>query len=173
MKYKNKYNGLVYYSSQSLTYKVNNKLFSGIPTLQQLLEWGFEEVQDESKEKTLADYKAEKLAELDTYDSSDTINSFTIGGKEIWLDAQTRQQLKVSLDAYTAMNINTVTKWYDGIKYTFPLSNWYSMLVAVEIYASECLNVTEQHRKNIESLETIEDVLNYDYTTDYPNKLNF
>jgi hypothetical protein len=47
------------------------------------------------------------------------------------------------------------------------------MLVLLEIYASEALNTTERHKIAINALQTIEDVEAYDYTTGYPEKLQF
>ena len=47
------------------------------------------------------------------------------------------------------------------------------MLVAVEVYAGDALNVTESHKAAVEALESVEDVEAYDYTVGYPTKLVF
>lgn len=138
-------------------------------------EWGFEEyIEPElTEEQQLAKTKQEKIEEVEQYDSSDAVNSFSINGQDMWLDTATRQQLKTSLDAYKAAEAETVAKWFNGIKYEFPLSTWYQMLNALEIYASEALNTTEEHKSNILKLDTIEAVQNYDFTQGYPEKLAF
>lgn len=46
------------------------------------------------------------------------------------------------------------------------------MLNALEVYAAEALNTTESHKANVEALTTIQEVKNYDFTTNYPEKLN-
>lgn len=123
--------------------------------------------------KTLEQAKQEKIWEINDYDHSDAVNSFSVNGKDMWIDAQTRQQLRISLDACRDMGRETVTKWFDGIEYTYPIAQWYQMLAAVEVYASDALNVTESHKAAVNALETIEAVENYDYTTGYPTKLVF
>ena len=45
------------------------------------------------------------------------------------------------------------------------------MLNAVEVYASEALNTTESHKAAINSLDSIEDIEEYDFTIGYPNKI--
>lgn len=47
------------------------------------------------------------------------------------------------------------------------------MLVALEVYAGDALNVTESHKAAVNALETIEEVDNFDITTGYPDKLSF
>ena len=123
--------------------------------------------------KTLEQAKQEKIWEINDYDHSDAVNSFSVNGKDMWIDAQTRQQLRISLDACKDVGRETVTKWFDGIEYTYPITQWYQMLAAVEVYASDALNVTESHKAAVNALETTEAVESYDYTIDYPTKLVF
>lgn len=47
--------------------------------------------------------KSSKLAKIDAYDQSDAVNSFTLGGAPMWLDAPTRQQLRISIEAGVRM----------------------------------------------------------------------
>ena len=44
---------------------------------------------------------------------------------------------------------------------------------AVENYAGACQNVTTAHRHAVEALTTVKKVEAYDYTTGYPQKINF
>lgn len=164
-----------YTEGQSLTRKIDNGVFSGIPSEQQLTEWGFEEwIEPEpTPEELLQRAKASKIAELEAYDASEEVNSFSVNGKVMWLDAQTRQQLRISLDAMQQAGRETVTKWFDGEQYTYPIDVWYYMLAQVEVYASDALNVTESHKAAINALDDIADVEAYDYTVGYPDKLSF
>ena len=163
--------GNIYYNEgSSITYRIsNNSVFSGYPTQQQLLDWGFQLV--EQPEKTIEDYKLEKIQDIEAYDKSSEVNSFSIGGMQLWLDASTRQQLKTSVEAYKDQGIEQVTKWFNGQSFTFPVSMWLQMLSQLEIYAAEALNVTEQHKYNVQNLDIIEEIEGYDFTTGYPNKI--
>ena len=91
----------------------------------------------------------------------------------MWLDAQTRQQLRISLDAMQQAGRETVTKWFDGEQYTYPIDVWYYMLAQVEVYASDALNVTESHKAAVNALTSVAEVEGYDYTQFYPDKLSF
>ena len=164
-----------YTEGTSLTKNISNGVFSGIPSEQRLTEWGFEEwVEPEpTPEELLARAKSAKIAELEAYDASDAVNSFSVNGKTMWLDAQTRQQLRISLDAMQQAGRENVTKWFDGLEYTYPIDVWYYMLSQVEVYAADALNVTESHKAAINALDDIEDVEAYDYTVGYPDKLSF
>lgn len=164
-----------YTEGTSLTKNISNGVFSGIPSEQRLIEWGYEEYIEPipTPEELLARAKASKIAELEAYDASDAVNSFEVNGKVMWLDAQTRQQLRISLDAMQQAGRENVTKWFDGEQYTYPIDVWYYMLGLVEVYASDALNVTESHKAAINALTSMADVEAYDYTVGYPIKLQF
>lgn len=151
-------------------------LFSGIPTPELLADWGFEPVVETIVEPTIdpvEDAKKRKLEEISNYDTSPAVNSFEIDGKEMWLDVATRQQLRTSIESYKAMGIETASKWFDGIEYTFPVNTWIQMLNALEVYASEALNTTENHRVAVSQLNTVKQIEEYNYTIGYPEKLEF
>ena len=163
-----------YTEGTSITRKIEGGVFSGIPSEEQLTEWGFEEWVEPAPtpEELLVRAKAEKIAALDEYDANE-VNSFSVNGKDMWLDHDVRQQLRISLDALSQAGRETVTKWFDGQAYAFPTAVWFQMLTAVEVYASDALNVTEGHRAAIESLLTVEEVEDYDFTSGYPERLVF
>lgn len=123
-------------------------------------------------EELLERAKADKIAEIDAYDQSDAVNQFSLGGVPMWLDAQTRQTLRISIESYQAMGIENATKWFGGQQFTFPVTAWLTMLNALEIYAAEALNTTEGHKVAVMALPTIETVETYDYTVGYPQQLN-
>jgi hypothetical protein len=47
------------------------------------------------------------------------------------------------------------------------------MLLAIEIYASECYDNTQRHIATVDVLESIEEVESYDYRVGYREKLEF
>lgn len=125
-----------------------------------------------TQEELLEQAKMDKIDEINVYDQSDDVNLFYLAGQPMWLDAQTRQTLRISIESYAAMGRETATKWFGGQQFTFPISAWLSMLNALEVYAAEALNVTEMHKSNITNMTNIQDVEQYDITTGYPEKLN-
>ena len=163
-----------YTEGNSITKNISNGVFSGIPSEQQLTEWGFEEYIEPTPtpEELLARAKADKIAELEAYDASE-VNSFSVNGKDMWLDHDVRQQLRISLDALSQAGRETVTKWFDGVEYTYPIDVWYYMLGLVEVYASDALNVTESHKAAINAKTTVKQVNSYNFKKNYPEKLVF
>lgn len=123
--------------------------------------------------RTLEEAKEEKIEEIVAYDQSDAVNSFSINGQEMWLTVEEREQIATQINANEAVGRETMTKWFDGVTYTFPIATWKQMLVALEVYAGDALNVTEWHKSSVMALDDIEAVDAYDYTTDYPTKLAF
>ena len=47
------------------------------------------------------------------------------------------------------------------------------MLYAIELYASACYDNTQRHLAALDMLEDEDSVKTYDYTTGYPEKLEF
>ena len=122
-------------------------------------------------ELTLDDAIADKVAKLMAYDDSDAVNEFTLGGVPMWVKLDERQKMKQSLDVLDDDEIWTY--WYNLIPITYPVSVFRDMLRKVERYAILCKNNTFLHEKNIRELTTIAEVDAYDFTTGYPDKLEF
>lgn len=117
--------------------------------------------------------KAKKQCEITNHDNSANVNSFIIGGLPMWLNFELRSRLTASITAAESAGEETMTKPFGGINYTFPTAQWRAMVEAVENYAGQCQAVTEGHRRAVDALTTIKKVENYDYTTGYPEKINF
>jgi hypothetical protein len=164
-----------YTEGQTMTRKIEEGVFTGIPSVERLTEWGFEEwVEPEpTHEELLARAKSAKIAELEAYDASDEVNSFSVNGVSMWVPADKRAVLRTSIEAYKALGAENITKVWEGKDYTFPVTAWDKMLNQVEVYASECFNQTQRHAAAINALTTVEDVEAYDFTTSYPKKLEF
>lgn len=113
------------------------------------------------------------LHNVEIYDTSGAVNSFTLQGKQMWLPKETRVGLVNSITIERNAGKETTTLWFDGAKYELPVDTALQMLAALELYALDCYNVTAAHKADIEALTTVEEVVAYDYTTDYPEKLNF
>lgn len=124
-------------------------------------------------ERTIEQAKQEKIEEIEIYDKSEAVNSFRIGNLSMWLTVDERQQIATQINANESIGRQTMTKWFQGNEFTFPVSTWRQMLIALEIYAGDALNVTEAHKAAVNALQSIEDVDNYDYMIGYPEKLHF
>ena len=73
---------------------------------------------------TLSDAIASKVAEINAYDRSAAVNSFTLGGTEMWLSFDERARIRQSIDAYRNEGRTEMTKWFNGKAFTFTLDTW-------------------------------------------------
>ena len=174
MTYYNATTGEYYYEGRSITRRLNDgRVFAGVPTEQQLAEWGFKPYTPPVPERTLEIAKTEKIAEITAYDTSEAVNSFTLGNATMWISRDDRISLMNSTSILKNAGVETTTLWYGGEKYTLPCDTLIQMLSALEVYALQCYDVTEEHKVAVNALTTIEAVDAYDYTTGYPEHLTF
>ena len=124
-------------------------------------------------EQILFNAKKDKKNDIERYDSSVEVNEFYIQGFPVWLDKATRAGLMLRFNSELALKKETTTLWYEGHSFTLPLNTAMQMLYALEVYASECYDNTQLHLANVEKLETLEEVMEYDYKVGYPEKLSF
>lgn len=117
--------------------------------------------------------KEQLIEEIDEYDTSSDVNSFILGDKQMWLPKETRVGLVNSITIEKAAGKENTVLWFDGEKYELPVDDALKMLSALELYALECYNVTAAHKANVMALESVDDVVAYDYESGYPDKLNF
>ena len=130
-----------------------------------------EEWQERCK-ATLEKAKKEKLEAILAYDTSSDVNGFMLNGNKVWLDKGTRVGLMNSIQITRDMGQDTTTLWFDGYKLEVRCDMAIMLLSSLEMYALECFNVTEAHKKAVRELTTIEEVEAYDYKTGYPKQLD-
>ena len=111
------------------------------------------------------------LAAIEAYDTSSSVNGFILNGERVWLDKATRVGLMNSTQIVKAMGQKTTTLWFGGMQIEVNCDKAIQLLSALEMYALECFNVTAAHKKAVAELDTVEDVLGYDYTKGYPEQL--
>ena len=112
-------------------------------------------------------YKRILLEKIKLYDSSENVNSFLIDGTPYWLDKATRVGL-MHLANCSSEDLQLVI----GNKIlTFPVDFAKDFLARLEIYAGKCYLQTQKHLIIAKELNSIEDIINYDYTTGYPDKV--
>ena len=123
-------------------------------------------------EKALTIAKKAKIAEIDAYDTSSSVNGFTLNGLPVWLDKATRVGLMNSTTIAKAAGQETTTLWLGGAKLVVDCDKAIQLLSALEMYALECFNVTASHKAAVNDLTTIEEVEAYDYKAGYPKMLD-
>ena len=119
----------------------------------------------------LARAKREVLKQIEAYDTSSAVNGFVLNGAVVWLDKATRVGLMNSTTIAKAMGQATTTLWLGDTKLEVGCDMAIQLLSALEMYALECFNVTAAHKKAMAELTDIGEVLSYDYTKGYPEKL--
>lgn len=128
----------------------------------------FEEVLLPPSEEVI-EAREKKLKALSEYDSSPAVNSFVIAGKQMWLDPLTRANYLNTVQGAQRMGISEVE--FLGVK--IAVEQAIRMLDAINLYAMQCVAVTERHRQAIEDMRDIASIEAYDYTQGYPERLEF
>ncbi len=111
------------------------------------------------------------IERINAYDQSDNINSFSIAGNNIWLNKDTRVGLMNSIQIEKDAGNENTTLWFNNQKYILNCDIAIQMLKQLELYALKCYNVTSEHLRKVEELQTVEELDNYDYKAGYPDKL--
>lgn len=92
---------------------------------------------------------------------------FEYKGKKLWWNKNMRAGL---LNLANSSTDNVAILIGDDV-ISFNLESLKDLLAQLEVYSSKCLIVTHKHIKAIEKLQTFEDILKYDYTLGYPDKV--
>lgn len=111
------------------------------------------------------------LSRLNKY--SESVKTFTYNGESAWLDQVTRFGLSMSTTALMERGYDKTSLWLNGKAYPMECNKLMNLLMDLEAYAFECNNVTERHRQAIKNIADYAELNRYDYTVNYPNKLNF
>lgn len=120
---------------------------------------------------TTEDAKAIVNKKIQQYDTSDAVNSFILNGSFVWLDKNTRVGLMNSITLEKMSGLEYTTLWLGTKNFTLPINTAMNLLMELELYAKECYNITAQHRLNVNTLSDSKEILEYDYTKNYPEKL--
>lgn len=143
------------------------------PTEEMILADGWTEYTTPVYEPTIDAYRKMKKEEILAYDSSEEVNQFSIQEHGVWLDKATRAGLMLRFQAEQAIGRPTTTLWYEGSMFELPLDSAMQMLLAIEVYASECYDNTQRHLSEVGKLNTKEEIEAYDYRSGYPQQLEF
>lgn len=148
-----------------------------ITILKNETEQDFEEI-DTIIDSDIENTKIFKIEEINKYDKSKDVESFYINDKRLWLTKEQRSAIDRQIIARENNSLNDITLSFltddnEMIFFTIDNTKAKGMLDLLEIYAGDALNATNKHIQNVLKLTTVEDINNYNYTTNYPEKLNF
>ncbi len=152
------------------------------------------------REPTLEEVKGLVAQAIDHYDVSSEVSDFTVSGVSMWLDKGTRTGLALTIttllnniessvraaatEGVTEEQIlatiaeqtatKTVRLWslsVPPVPFDLPILTMQNMLGMLETYAKATYDQTQEHKSAEYALTTIDEVLNYNYRADYPDKI--
>lgn len=127
----------------------------------------------ELEAKWLTACKRWKKSDISDYAKSPAVKAFSIGGVSGWLNSEQRVSIRRSVADKVAAGRESVTVYLAGKGFTMSPAKAEEILAAVEVYASDCYDVTENHKAAVEALTDSASVEAYDYASGYPNQLAF
>ena len=128
---------------------------------------------DTKKEECISLVKDIVLKMISDYDGSDEVNSFSYKGLTGWLEPKTRANYLTSISSAELLGEKNIVFLIAGQVVTATLEEAKVLLAKIQRYADNCYIITSQHKANVSALTTVEELMNYDYKTGYPNKLEF
>lgn len=101
------------------------------------------------------------------YDTSNKVRCFEYKEANYWIDKDTRIGLIRLIDS----GAESITLQLGDNYLVMSPNKLKVFLNQLEIYAGHCFAVTAEHLQNLKQLQIIDDLVNYDYTAKYPNKV--
>lgn len=112
-------------------------------------------------------YKDILKKKINLYDKSQNVNSFIYKGKMYWLDKQQRSCIKT----ITESNLENIELIFEDQSVILPSKFVKQFILDLEVYSHKCYITTNKHLQKIQDLYEIQDIINYDYTSGYPDKI--
>ena len=126
---------------------------------------------EQQKKEALAMLKESKLEEIEAYNKSTSVDSFLLNGESHWLDFNLRDRVFQGNERLKLMGRTDTTLWLDGMCIELPIEQAQMLIANIEAYAKDCYNVTERHKAEVKALKTYDEVMAYDITAGYPEKI--
>ena len=92
-----------------------------------------------------AKQKQHKINDIIKYDSSPEVNGFYLNDELVWLSKDMRVGLVNSTTIEKNAGIQETTLWFEGHSLVIGVDTVLEMLAALEIYAKQCYNRTQEH----------------------------
>ena len=126
-----------------------------------------------SEERQIPLLKEKLKDDIRHYDKSEAVENFTIGGIHLWLNSEMRAKVRENLETAQQKGEENVTLRYNGLAFPMTVVMGWQLYYSVLDYARATWDVTEINLATVEGLQTIEEILSYDYKTGYPEQLSF
>ena len=107
------------------------------------------------------------IALIKYYDKSVNVNSFYYKDKQEWLDTNTRLGLQNLINS----GADNITIQLKNSIIDIKATKLKEFLNQLEVYAGKCFSVTAKHLEAIKQLNTVDDLINYDFKSGYPLKI--
>ena len=132
-----------------------------------------EDIPEEEPKSMLELFMEDKLRQLAEYDNSITVNGFYVGEQLTWIDRDTRNTYKASIEAAELLGESSIIVPILGMILNVPIDKGKIALAKIQRYADACAIVTATHKMAISQLTSEEEIMGYDFTQGYPEKLVF
>ena len=126
---------------------------------------------EQQEKEALAMLKESKLDEIEAYNKSTDVDSFLLNGEQHWLDFNLRDRVFQGNERLKLMGREETSLWLDGMCIELPIEQAQMLIANIEVYAKDCYNVTERHKVEVKALKTYDEVMAYDITAGYPDKV--
>lgn len=118
------------------------------------------------------------VARIRVYDLSDSVNSFTLDGKSHWIPREDRVIYEARLAEDKERGRETIRFELPDADpadepLTLPIAQAEAMLKQLKYYATDSFDVTQDHIRAVNALNSVKEVIEYDYTVGYPEKKSF
>lgn len=112
-------------------------------------------------------YKPILKKKIELYDKSQAVNSFIYKGQSYWLDKQQRSCMRTLAES----GLESIEFVLDDTTLSLPAEFVKKFIDDLEVYAYKCYIVTAKHLQAIAKIYDPEEMLKYNYTTGYPDKI--
>ena len=117
--------------------------------------------------------KTAKLYEVEQYAKSSEVKDFAINDVHGWEDSNDRSSISKAASDKKAAGRDTYNLHHGGVSFSTTPDMVVDIIARVEVYASDCFDVTEAHKSAVTDLTDINEVENYVVTSNYPEKVSF
>lgn len=106
------------------------------------------------------------------YDKCDEVNKIIINNIPCWFDKATRLGIFNAIECCKLSNTTEYTLWINDVSITRPIDDIYDIFKQLENYAVQCNNVTNTKLNQIKNINDLNELIEFDITSDYPDILN-
>lgn len=126
------------------------------------------------KEASLLAAAREKcLADVENFgNSSEGTDKFYLNGKQEWMDFELRERVYAGNERLKNLGRDMTTLWLGEDCFTLPIDTCQLLISQIEAYAKDCYNVTAQKMEEVRNLTTLQELVEYDVTSGYPEPIS-